>query len=113
MKITSYIFAGLAVLALMIAAPVNAEMSSISDTDLDEVSAKGDASVSFGGYSWNDSHATDGSTHKGAVANVATAGVGINTANVWGTYAGAESFGSDVGLNTESTATSNAGFGGF
>ncbi len=117
MKISSFILGGLAALAIMIAVPVQAEMASVSDTDLDGISGKGNTSITYGGLLWDDLHTADTSNHKGGLYNsaVAVTGItGINTANVWGTYAGAESFGSDTGAgSTTSTATSNAGFGGF
>ena len=117
MKLSHYIFGGMAALALMVAVPAYAEMTTVADSDLDGIAAKGDASVAFAGYSWTDTHAADSSEHKGAVDNGAAAvntESGINTANVWGTYAGAEAFGpGGTGVDTTSSATSNAGIGGF
>jgi len=114
MKLSRYILGGMAALALMVAIPVHAEMTAIADSDLDGIAAKGNASVTFAGYSWGDSHTTDASNHKGALDNTgANTESGINTANVWGSYAGAEAFGPLTGLDTTASATSNAGIGGF
>jgi len=119
MKISRYILGGMAALALLVAIPVHAEMAAITDSDLDGITAKGDASVDFSngvdaGYDWSDDHSGDISDHKGAVSNTGAVTLNaINTANVWGVYSGAEVFGGVLGGNTEATATSNAGIGGF
>lgn len=115
MQRISYMLGGLAVLAVLVAAPVKAEMVTVSDSDLDTISGKGDATVSFGAYSWFDSHAADASNHKGALDNQGSIALsGINTANVWGAYAGAEAIGPALnGGNTSAEATANMAIGGF
>ena len=45
--------------------PVWAEVLPMSDSDLEGVSAKGE--ISIGSYQWNDDHAFDASTNKGAI----------------------------------------------
>ena len=110
-----YGLGGVALLALLIAVPVRAEVASVSDSDLDAISGKGDATVTFGAYFWVDAHDTDASNHKGALDNQGTIGLtGINTANVWGAYAGAEAIGPALdGSNTSADATANMAIGGF
>ena len=105
----------LAVLALLVAGPVQAEVTSVSDSDLDAVSGKGDATVSFGTYSWTDNHGTDASNHKGALDNQGVIALdGANAANVWGAYAGANSAASlGSGGNIAADATANLAVGGF
>ncbi|HEY4485270.1 MAG TPA: hypothetical protein VI702_02950 [Nitrospiria bacterium] len=104
-----------AVMALLVAGPVQAEMTSVSDSDLDAVSGKGDATVDFGAYSWTDDHSTDGSLHKGALDNQGVISIsGANAANVWGAYAGANSAATLAGGgNIAADATANLAVGGF
>ncbi|HEY4485273.1 MAG TPA: hypothetical protein VI702_02965 [Nitrospiria bacterium] len=113
---TRYILGGMAALALMVAAPVKAEVATMVDSDLDGITAKGNASVTMSGYTWVDAHGTDGSDHKGAVDNAALASTtlsnSVNAANVWGSFAGANAVG-DASLDSTASATSNAGIGGF
>ena len=113
---TRYILGGMAALALMVAVPVKAEVATMVDSDLDGITAKGTASVTFTGYTWVDDHNLDASDHKGAVDNAALASTtlsnAVNPANVWGTYAGANAVG-DASLDSTASATSNAGIGGF
>ena len=114
MRILRYILGGMAALVLMVAIPVHAEMTAITDSDLDGIAAKGAASVTFGGYDWSDDHTADNSQQKGAVNNTGAISLaGLNTANVWGVYSGAEVFGGITGGNTNAEATANAGIGGF
>jgi hypothetical protein len=114
MKLMLSVCASLAVVALLNAAPVGAEMAAVSDSDLDTISGKGNASVTFGGYEWSDNHAADASDHKGALDNQGTINLtGINTANVWGVYAGAEAISDGNTGNTEAEATANLAIGGF
>ena len=116
MKISGYILGGMAALALLLAVPVYAEMTDMADSDLDGIAAKGtaDATVDFDSYVWDDDHAEASSAYKGALENaVAITMGGVNTANVWGAYAGAEAFGPLDGGDTTSTAVANGGIGGF
>jgi opacity protein-like surface antigen len=119
------ILAGLAVVALLVAVSVQAEMVSVSDSDLDAVAGKGNATITFGGYSWDDDHSLDNSDHKGALANDSSVTMtGINVANVWGAYAGADVLASEnncvctdlsiaAGITATSDATANLAIGGF
>ena len=109
------ILGGMAVLALLVAMPVQAEMAAVSDSELDAVSGKGNATVDFGSYIWTDDHSVDSSLFKGALDNQGAINIsGINTANVWGAYAGAEAI---AGLNatgsTSAESTANLAIGGF
>jgi hypothetical protein len=117
MKRSRYILGALAALALMAAIPVQAEMAAMEDSDLAGIAAKGDATINFGSYGWGDTHAADASDHKGALDNGPAASAtltGINTANVWGAYAGAEAFGPvAAGGANVSSATANGAIGGF
>ncbi|HEY4485272.1 MAG TPA: hypothetical protein VI702_02960 [Nitrospiria bacterium] len=115
MKSLSYVLGSLLAAVLFVAAPVQAEMTSVSDSDLDAVSGKGDATVTLGTYSWTDDHSTDGSLHKGALDNQGTISLdGANAANVWGAYAGANSAATLAGGgNIAADATANMAVGGF
>jgi hypothetical protein len=115
MKASHYLLGAVAALALMVAIPVHAEMAAMEDADLAGIAAKGDATVDFGTYSWADAHDADASDHKGALDNAGSATLsGINTANVWGAYAGAEAFGpASGGTDNVSSATANGAIGGF
>lgn len=117
MRLSSVLLGGLAALALMVAVPAYAEMTSMEDSDLAGIEAKGDASIDFGAYSWGDGHAGDISDHKGALDNGAAASTsitGVNSANVWGAYAGADALGPALtGTDVTSSATANAAVGGF
>jgi hypothetical protein len=115
MKLMLSVCASLAVVALLNAAPVGAEMAAVSDSDLDTISGKGNASITFLGFSWGDDHSADASNHKGALDNQGSISLtGINTANVWGAYAGAEAFGPATGgTDNVSSATANGAIGGF
>ena len=108
---------GLAVFAFVVAVPVRAEMVAVSDSDLDTVSGKGTAIINFGAYEWTDNHNNDSADQKGALANEGTIILtGINTANVWGAYAGADAFGTETcfaACTTSADATANLAIGGF
>lgn len=114
MKVILSVFGSLAVAALLIAVPAQAEMDTVSDSDMDAISGKGNASIVFGGYSWGDDHTADASDHKGALDNQGVITLsGINSANVWGAYAGAEVFADGNTGATEAEATANLAVGGF
>ena len=52
-------------LASMMVLPAQAEVLSMSDAELEGISAKGE--ISIGSYQWNDNHQFDASTNKGAI----------------------------------------------
>ncbi len=115
MKTLTTILGSLAVVALMLVAPVQAEMAAVSDSELDAVSGKGNATVSFCSYAWDYDHTTDASLFKGALDNQGAIDIsGINTANVWGAYAGSEAFaGLTATGSTSAESTANLAIGGF